>query len=121
MLGNLRAKCASLVSLPPDWLHRSRPPRNEITKLSGTVSASHSGEDEWAFAESLMDMINSFSGTGDDLNAHPILIKDSSLDIPIDSRGRDDVSDTRTIVLANNDAGDSLNGSLTLHPSLIIP
>lgn len=130
MLGNLRAKCASFssrVSLPPDWLHRSRPFGNEITKLSDTVSASHSGDDEWAFAEPLMDMINSFSGGDPDLNAHPILIKDGMFDIPTDPPGPYDVPSTSTVALANNDAEDPLSspdfqvGSLILRPSLIIP
>lgn len=130
MLGNLRAKCASFSSrvfLPPDWPHRSRLLRNEITKLSETVSVSHSSDDEWAFAEPLMDMINSFSGGGNDLSAHPTLIKDGMSDIPIDSRSSCDVSSSYTLPLVNNDAQDRLEspefqvGSLILRPSVIIP
>lgn len=65
MLGHLREKCASFssrVSLPPDWFYRPRSETKDLTKLSDTAtSQSHSDEDEWAFAEPLLDMINSFS------------------------------------------------------------
>lgn len=84
MLGHLREKCASFssrVSLPPDWFYRPRSQTKDLTKLSDTAtSQSHSDEDEWAFAEPLLDMINSFSTSA---RSYSIVPKD---DIPNISR-----------------------------------
>lgn len=87
MLEHLREKCASFssrVSLPPDWFYRPRSQAKDLTKLSDTAtSQSQSDEDEWAFAEPFLDMINSFSASADNLGTHPIAVKD---DIPTLSR-----------------------------------
>lgn len=84
MLGHLREKCASFssrASLPPDWFYRPRSQTKNLTKLSDTAtSQSHADEDEWAFAEPLLDMINSFSTPA---GSYSIVPKD---DIPNISR-----------------------------------
>ena len=84
MLGHLREKCTSFssrISLPPDWFYRPRSQTKDLTKLSDTAtSQSHSDEDEWAFAEPLLDMINSFSTSA---RSYSIVPKD---DIPNISR-----------------------------------
>ncbi|KAF9454262.1 hypothetical protein P691DRAFT_788742 [Macrolepiota fuliginosa MF-IS2] len=131
MLKNLREKCASFssrVSLPADWFYRPRSCSKDITKPSDTTSSeSNSDEDEWAFAEPLMDMINSFS---DNLSAHPTLLKDDILNIPILSRDPcgdlNKGSGPRTPLVAGNQSEDLFScpdppPSFPLRPSLISP
>lgn len=129
MLESLREKCASFspqVSLPVDWFYRPRAQVKDITKLSGTASSdSRNDEDEWAFAESLMDMINSFSAEVDDLSAHSIVLEDDILDLPILSRASCDNTNPETYPsLVEGDQSERLSKSARLlpaRPSIINP
>lgn len=128
MLENLREKCASFssrVSLPADWLYRPRPYSKDTANLSDTAS----DEDEWAFAEPIMDMINSFSAQVDGSDAHPAFFTEDLRDKPILSRGpcNDSNFSPRAILVADNHTEGRLNSpdppvhSLSPRPSLVDP
>ncbi|KAJ3567462.1 hypothetical protein NP233_g6351 [Leucocoprinus birnbaumii] len=132
MLANLREKCGSLtsrVSLPPDWFYRPRSQVRDITKLRDELSSESQNDDEWAFAESLTDVIDSFSALSDGLSAHSSLLNNDILDGPILScvPSNDDNAELNTSLTESDQADGNSKSSipqarlLPVRPSLISP
>ena len=109
MMANLRSRCASLGCHTSSNIRTPEDPETSYpTKVPVASFSEDQDDDEWAFADTLMDVSGSKSSSGDTLKSMIMLV--SNVDLELGSPGK---SETDASVLAVNATGPKL----ILHPT----